>query len=371
MKNILLNIFLINALFAFNQEIEYLDKDWEKCKKKQAVYYRETTLSPTGLYIIHDYYMSGQLQMSGSYSDKKLDIREGVFEYFNEKGDTTSVITYVNDEKHGQEKEFFENSQLESVTTYTKGKKTGKYYEFYEDGKLRGEADYVDKNIRGTAKKYYPSGKIGSELKLDEFGTGTYRTYFESGERFCDGFYRKGYASDNWNLYNIDGSINKIVYIDDADVHERLLYAAEIEQDKKRKEAFLRARFIDGAVNDFLSGREIPMVLPISMSDEIVEFPDVEAKFPGGPIALQQFIVDNVNYPTKAIKKNIESRSYISFVVEPDGKITNVKYELGHVYFEKESIRIIEVMPKWTSGEAKGKKVRTRCRLPINYTLTN
>lgn len=369
MKIILLCLFVLTTLLAFNQEVEYFNEDWEKCKKPQAMYYRETSVGPTGLYIIHDYFMSGKIQMNGSYSDKKHEINEGVFEYFNEKGDTTSVITYLNDKKHGPEKDYFENGELASITNYTEGKETGKYIEYFEGGSIRGEADMVDKNIRGKANKYYPNGNIGSQLELDEFGSGTYRTYYETGELYCSGFYRKGYASDNWTHYNKDGSISKIVYIDEADVHERFLHTIEIERDKKRKEAFLNARYLDGAVSDFAQGREIPMELPTSTSDEIVEFPDVEASFPGGPTAMQQFIAANVKYPEKALKKNIGSRTYLSFVVEADGRITNIVYQLGHAYFEKESIRLLKSMPNWIPGEAKGKKARTRCRLPINYTL--
>ena len=103
---------------------------------------------------------------------------------------------------------------------------------------------------------------------------------------------------------------------------------------------------------------------------EIIDFPDVEAGFPGGAAAMQKWIANNVKYPQTAIEMNEQGRVYLSFVVEPDGSITGVKIERGvSPDLDKEAKRLVRKMPKWAPGEAKAKKVRTRCRLPINFTL--
>jgi len=103
---------------------------------------------------------------------------------------------------------------------------------------------------------------------------------------------------------------------------------------------------------------------------EIIDFPDVEAVFPGGAAAMQQWIVDNVKYPQTAIEMNEQGRVFLSFVVEPDGSITGVKIVRGvSSDLDREAKRLIRRMPRWTAGEAGAKKVRTRCRIPINFTL--
>lgn len=103
---------------------------------------------------------------------------------------------------------------------------------------------------------------------------------------------------------------------------------------------------------------------------EIIDFPDVEATFPGGPAEMQRWINSNVQYPQTSIEMNEQGRVYLSFVVEPDGSITNVTVERGvSADLDKEAKRVVRNMPKWTAGEAAGKKVRTRCRLPIIFTL--
>ena len=103
---------------------------------------------------------------------------------------------------------------------------------------------------------------------------------------------------------------------------------------------------------------------------EIIDFPDVEAQFPGGPAALQAWIAKNVNYPQTAIEMNEQGRVYLSFVVEPDGSITNVAVVKSvSTDLDKEAKRLVRAMPKWTAGEAAGEKARTRCQIPINFTL--
>ncbi len=103
---------------------------------------------------------------------------------------------------------------------------------------------------------------------------------------------------------------------------------------------------------------------------EIVDFPDVEATFPGGAAEMQRWINSNVQYPQTSIEMNEQGRVYLSFVVEPDGSITNVTVERGvSGDLDKEAKRVVRSMPKWTPGEAAVKKLRTRCRLPIIFTL--
>ena len=103
---------------------------------------------------------------------------------------------------------------------------------------------------------------------------------------------------------------------------------------------------------------------------EIIDFPDVEATFPGGAAEMQKWINANVQYPQTAIEMNEQGRVYLSFVVEPDGSITNVEVERGvSPDLDREAKRVVTSMPKWKAGKAAGKSVRTRCRLPIIFTL--
>ena len=104
--------------------------------------------------------------------------------------------------------------------------------------------------------------------------------------------------------------------------------------------------------------------------EEIIEFPDVEAEFIGGAQEMMIYINQNIQYPITSIEMNEQGKVYLSFVVEPDGTISNVAIERGvSKDIDNEAKRIVRSMPKWLPGEGKGKKVRTRCRLPINFQL--
>lgn len=107
-----------------------------------------------------------------------------------------------------------------------------------------------------------------------------------------------------------------------------------------------------------------------SPKDDIVEFPSKEAKFKGGQKGLQKYIIETIQYPEAAIAANASGRIYLSFVIEKNGSITNVKVDKGaHPALNREAIRVVEGMPKWKPGKMHGKKVRTRARLPIVFTL--
>ena len=97
---------------------------------------------------------------------------------------------------------------------------------------------------------------------------------------------------------------------------------------------------------------------------------DENPTFPGGDSALMDFLRKNLKYPKKAVKKKIEGRVLISFNVEKDGSITNVK-KLNDVHplLYKEALRIVKMMPKWTPGKHEGKVVRVRFTLPVTFKI--
>ncbi|XOV66710.1 MAG: energy transducer TonB [Fluviicola sp.] len=104
---------------------------------------------------------------------------------------------------------------------------------------------------------------------------------------------------------------------------------------------------------------------------EVVDFPDVEAKFPGGSEALSAFIRENLEYPQSAVNRQQQGKVYLSFIVEKDGNITRIKVERGvSAELDEEAKRVVDSMPNWKPAEAGGKPVASRCRLPIVFQLS-
>jgi protein TonB len=108
----------------------------------------------------------------------------------------------------------------------------------------------------------------------------------------------------------------------------------------------------------------------VEVDIEIVEIPAKDAQFIGGVAAMQKFINDNLNYPDDAIEMNMQGRVYLSFVVERDGSVSNVSVERGVFQsMDREAARVVRSFPTWIPGEMPSGKVRTRVRVPINFTL--
>jgi TonB family protein len=109
---------------------------------------------------------------------------------------------------------------------------------------------------------------------------------------------------------------------------------------------------------------------PFDYKKDICEFPDKEANFKGGPSALQQYITKNVRYPQVSILNNEEGKVLLAFVIERNGKISNVQFvEHATKALDSEALRLVEGMPKWIPAQFQGNKVRTMALLPINFTL--
>ena len=97
---------------------------------------------------------------------------------------------------------------------------------------------------------------------------------------------------------------------------------------------------------------------------------EVMPQFPGGQIAMLKYIMENMKYPEQAMKEGIQGRVAVRFIVEKDGSISDVKPILSvHPLLNKEAVRVVESMPKWTPGKHNGKPVRVRFNLPVMFKL--
>ena len=105
-------------------------------------------------------------------------------------------------------------------------------------------------------------------------------------------------------------------------------------------------------------------------NDKVLEKAEVMPEYPGGDQAMMQFVAENVKYPQDAIDKEISGRVLVSFVVEKDGSIGDVKVVKGiGGGCDEEAVRVVNTMPKWKPGMDKGKPVRVSYMMPITFKL--
>ena len=105
-------------------------------------------------------------------------------------------------------------------------------------------------------------------------------------------------------------------------------------------------------------------------NDMVFDVVEVMPQFPGGQIAMLKYIMENIKYPEQAMKEGIQGRVAVRFIVEKDGSISDVKPILSvHPLLNKEAVRVVESMPKWTPGKQNGKPVRVRFNVPVMFKL--
>lgn len=108
-----------------------------------------------------------------------------------------------------------------------------------------------------------------------------------------------------------------------------------------------------------------------SQADErVFQAVEQQPEYPGGQTALFRFLSENITYPKDAAEAYIQGRVVVSFVVEKDGSIDDVKVVRGvHPSLDAEAMRVIKLMPRWTPGRMNGSVVRVQYTLPLSFKL--
>ena len=211
---------------------------------------------------------------------------------------------------------------------------------------IYGIKDY-DETGRGMATYYYKNGTLHShQNEFKDLKDGLCIWYYNNGKKSTEAYYKNDTVHGELKKYTEEEQLKYIHLYDMGKIVKKTDY-------------------------NLKTGQPILRDQPITTEEAIMEFPEIEAQFSGGTAAMQEWIATNVQYPQEAITMNEQGRVYLSFIIEPNGEITNIVVERGvSESLDEEAIRLIKSMPNWIPAEVKGKKVRAKCRLPINFTLT-
>lgn len=110
----------------------------------------------------------------------------------------------------------------------------------------------------------------------------------------------------------------------------------------------------------------------VAMQDNPLNFRIVEQlpEFPGGMSAYVKWLTDNLRYPVAAQKKKIQGRVVVSFVINKDGSLSDIKVaKSADPLLDREALRVASMMPKWKPGIDKNKPCRTLFAVPIDFIL--
>jgi TonB family protein len=110
--------------------------------------------------------------------------------------------------------------------------------------------------------------------------------------------------------------------------------------------------------------------LPAQLKNGVYFMVDDQPAFPGGNKAMSNYLAKNVKYPKADLEKNLQGRAVVQFVVEPDGRLTDIKVVRSpSTAMGEEAARVFKNSPKWKPGTVKGKVVRAQFTVPVNFTL--
>lgn len=201
-----------------------------------------------------------------------------------------------------------------------------------------------NKKKTGLAKYYWVNdGTLHSEQneKKDK-KQGLCTWYYRNGSKLAEGTYKKDVESGRLDWFTASNQRYKVQFYKKG----------KLEHTKHGKVSLEASSNIAGS------------------DDTVIEFPEYIAEFNGGISAMFEYIQQNVNYPSQAIKNNDQGKVYIQFIVEANGEVTEVKVERGvSTELDIEAKRVITNMPLWIPAIENGNTVRCRCRIPIAFTL--
>lgn len=309
------------------------NKRWEETTiRDSAAYFRTGEKLRSGKWNgpIKDYYISGKLQMSGNFID---DRQQGLANFYYENGRLSSTGYYQQDNKEGLWKNYYENGYLQSEGNYSEGDKNGLWKYYYMNGVLKQELYHIIRKKGLDEERMVTFSDSLGNITVKK-GNGKYYYFDPSTKWVEEGSYADSVKTGEWKGKDQDG---KSSYV----------------------EEYKEGNCINGKSTDSEGNNYTYTEMQTT------------SEFPGGIPAMMTFLKNEVNYPKSARKKNVQGKVYVEFIVDQMGKVTNVKIKRGvEASLDEEAIRVVKLFPDWKPATNRGKPVRQRYVLPINFKIT-
>ena len=133
----------------------------------------------------------------------------------------------------------------------------------------------------------------------------------------------------------------------------------------------VKDRTVEAVRNDIAVAPPPPPPAPKpEVSNKVFDVVEEMPSFPGGNGALMSYLNSNTKYPVVAQENGVQGRVIISFVVERDGSISDVKVARSvDPSLDREAQRVVKSMPRWTPGKQNGQTVRVKYTVPVVFRL--
>ena len=316
-KTLLAIILLVSCLSAQAQLIPapatitfYLKKDGKSVTQiEDADYIRTITAISENMFDIKEWYKNNTLKLEGKVSKYQPSLFfEGLVKRYNLSGKLSEEVNYEKNIKKGEAKFYYDNGQLKEVVDYI----------------VNPSAPKMDiSGLSGTKSiSYFDSLGVQKVKNGNGFAVRQDGNLIEKG-KFTDGFKDSIWVGEN----------NKTSF--------------------SYQETYSNGKFITGS----------------SIKDGInYTYKELEImpNFPGGIQEFYKFVGKTYRYPREALKNQVSGRLVLTFVIEKDGSLVDIK-SLRDLGFEtsEEAIRMLKESPSWIPGKQRGIPVRVQYTLPI------
>jgi len=311
-------LFSTTLCLAQKQNVYFLKNDGRYVEVRDSADYIRIIREPDSastLYNVFEYYMNGKRRLIG----KSITVDPQRFE--------GECITY------------FPNGVKMSIVNYVKGARSGPEYDFFPNGKPYLVKEFAaDGQPDSYFKQYY--------LKACYDSVGT--ALVENGNG-----YAKIYDGDFKNIFE-EGGIKNGRHDGECRGYDKKRNATFSEIYSNEKLVSGTAKYEDGSTSDYTGSR--------------ARAPEFE----GGVVAFGRYLGDNIKYPDLERRNGVSGRVILSFVVEKDGSVSDVKVSKSVSQgLDKEAVRVIKKSAHWVPGTAYGRAVRVAYNVPVNFKLTN
>lgn len=221
----------------------------------------------------------------------------------------------------------------------------GPYKEWWDDGFKKDEGQYENNKKVGLWKNY----------SLDDGTLVSEKNYLEGELHGLEKTYRNTYLKSS---YTYDMGIRSgefMIYDSTGIIINEGIYKAD---------TIFKQTLIPEKMETFKQVETMPMY-PGCLS-----IPEMDERKSCAQKKMLTFIYSNIKYPSDARAKDIQGTAIIRFVVDTDGKITDIKTARGICKsIEEECLRIVHAMPDWHPGIQRDKPVKVAFNLPIKFKL--
>ncbi|MCD8529215.1 MAG: TonB family protein [Chitinophagales bacterium] len=375
-------VFLISCFFftniIFSQDLVdevtlYYSKTFNKCSENEAVYYinykaidEKFTVYKNSFQPTYDAWHEEVFKMDGtpvSSGNFVYGYYDGEWKRYNNEGKLIEQTTYRN------------GTKLNTIEYFPSGKvsyKENKWY--YESGKLKKEK-VASKDQKIIEISYYETGEIKEKEYFEQNKSIADTSFFESGAvrkikhyNDSDNFLNK---SDNYTIFFENGKINE--------TKEEINDTTYIKVYNENGDLYKERRLVDNKTifeknfletSDSISEAEIYTIveeMPRFKNCMLVKTEEVEKCT---NVEIYTSIAKNVVYPPYAIENDIQAKEYISFIVDENGKVTDVESKKGsNSVLTEQAIRIVQSLPDFKPGYQRGKAAKVSYVIPVNFRL--